>query len=107
MLYQRRWALTLLEGTLERLGEESRRAGRGPLYERLKLVLTGAEGAIPYARIADELGLSEPAVKKAAQRLRTRYRELLRARIAETVAEPADVEDEIRDLFAILGSGER
>src|SRR4051794_38569434 len=49
-LYQRRWALTLLDGVLERLGEESRRAGKGPLCERLKVALTGAEGAVPYAR---------------------------------------------------------
>jgi RNA polymerase sigma-70 factor (ECF subfamily) len=50
-LYQRRWALTLLDAVLERLGEESRRAGTGPLYERLKVALTGAEGAVPFARV--------------------------------------------------------
>jgi RNA polymerase sigma factor (sigma-70 family) len=106
-LFQRRWALTLLDGVLERLGEESRRAGRGPLYERLKIALTGAGGAVPYARVGAELGLSEAAIKKAAERLRRRFGELLRERIAETVADPAEVDDEIRDLFAILGPGKR
>jgi RNA polymerase sigma-70 factor (ECF subfamily) len=106
-LYHRRWALTLLNGVLERLGEESRRAGKGPLYERLKLGLTGAEGAVPYARVGAELGLSEAAIKKAAERLRRRFRELLRERIAETLSHPAEVDDEIRDLFAILGPENR
>jgi RNA polymerase sigma-70 factor (ECF subfamily) len=106
-LYQRRWALTLLDGVLERLGEESRRAGKVLLYQHLKVALTGAEGAVPYARVGAELGMSEAAVKKAAERLRRRFRELLRHRIAETVADPAEVDDEIRDLFAILGPENR
>jgi RNA polymerase sigma factor (sigma-70 family) len=103
-LFQRRWALTLLDGVLERLGGESRREGKGPLYDRLKVVLVGAGGAVPYAQVGRELGMTEAAVKKAAQRLRRRYRELLRERIAETVEEPGQVEDEIRELFTILGS---
>jgi DNA-directed RNA polymerase specialized sigma24 family protein len=106
-IFQRRWALTMLEGVLDRLAVESRLAGKGPMYERLKFTLTGAEGHVPYARVGAELGLSEAAVKKAAERLRRRYRELLRERIAETVADPAEVDDEIRDLFAILSPGDR
>jgi RNA polymerase sigma-70 factor (ECF subfamily) len=103
-LYERRWALTLLEGTLDRLGREFHRAGKGPLYEHLKVILTGAEGAAPYAQVGADLGMREAAVKKAAQRLRRRYRELLRERVAETVEGPEAVDDEIRELFAILGS---
>ena len=74
------------------------------LYDRLKVVLTGAAEAAPYARIGAELGMTEDAVKKAAQRLRRRYREALRGLVAETVAEPGQVDDEIRTLFAILAS---
>jgi RNA polymerase sigma-70 factor (ECF subfamily) len=103
-LFERRWALTLLDGALERLGDEFRRAGNGPLYDRLKASLVGAEGAVAYAQVGQELGMSEAAVKKAAQRLRARYREVLRERIAETVGGPEQVEDEIRGLFAILSS---
>jgi RNA polymerase sigma-70 factor (ECF subfamily) len=106
-VFDRRWALTLLDGVLEQLGEEARRTGKGPVYERLKVTLTGAEGAVPYARVGAELGMTEAAVKKAAERLRRRYRELLRARIAETVADPDEVDGEIRDLFAILSAENR
>jgi RNA polymerase sigma-70 factor (ECF subfamily) len=101
-LFQRRWALTLPEGVLERLGDESRRAGRGPLYDRLKGALVGDREAVAYAQLGRELGMSEAAVKKAAQRLRGRYRELLRERIAATVGDPGEVEDEIRELFTIM-----
>jgi RNA polymerase sigma-70 factor (ECF subfamily) len=103
-LFERRWALTLLDGALERLGGEFRRAGKGPLYERLKGTLVGAKRALAYAQVGQELAMSEAAVKKAAQRLRARYREILRERIAETVGGPEQVEDEIRALFAILAS---
>jgi RNA polymerase sigma-70 factor (ECF subfamily) len=106
-IFDRRWAFTLLGRVLERLGEESRRAGKRPVYERLKVTLTGEEGAVPYARVGAELGMTEAAVKKAAERLRRRYRELLRAQIAETVADPGEVDDEIRDLFAILRAENR
>jgi RNA polymerase sigma-70 factor (ECF subfamily) len=103
-LFERRWALTLLDGVLGRLGGEYHGAGKGALYDRLKVALTGAGAAVPYAAVGRELGMSEAAVKKAAQRLRRRYREVLRERIAETVGEAGQVEDEIRELFAILGS---
>jgi RNA polymerase sigma-70 factor (ECF subfamily) len=103
-LFERRWALTLLEDVLDRLGFEFHRAGKGAFYDRLKVILVGAEEAISLSQVGRELGMTEAAVKKAAQRLRERYRELLRERIATTVEDPGQVEDEIRELFAILGS---
>jgi RNA polymerase sigma-70 factor (ECF subfamily) len=103
-LYERRWALTLLGQALDRLGWEFHRSGKGALYDRLKVILTGAEGAVSYVQIGAALGMTEGAVKKAAQRLRQRYRAILRERIAETVADPGQVEDEIRTLFAVLAS---
>jgi RNA polymerase sigma factor (sigma-70 family) len=103
-LFERRWALTLLDQVLEQLGREFHLDGKGALYDRMKIILTGAEGATSYTRIGADLGMTEAAVKKAAQRLRQRYREILRGRIAETIADPGQVDDEIRTLFAILAS---
>jgi RNA polymerase sigma-70 factor (ECF subfamily) len=99
ILYERRWALRLLEQALCRLREELAGAGKQHLFEALKGTLTGEDAVAPYADIAGRLGLSEQAVKVAVHRLRRRYGELLRAEIAQTVARPEDVEDELRDLF--------
>ena len=104
-LFKRRWALELLDQSLEQLGREFRQTGKGVLYERLKLVLTGAEGAVSYAEIGAALGMTEPAAKKAAQRLRKRFREIIRAQIAGTVADPREGDDELRAMFAITGAG--
>jgi len=103
-LFDRRWALLLLQATLDRLRQEYHEAGKGPLYEHLKGALVGDPSALAYAEIGAELGMSEAAVKKAAQRLRQRYREVLRAEILATVDGPERVEDEIRDLFNALPS---
>ena len=106
-LYDRQWAVTLLGRVLDRLAAEMDRAGKGPLFARLEFTLLGERGAVPYARVAEELGTSEGAVKVAAHRLRRRYRALLRAEIARTVDDPSRVDDEIRDLFAALACRER
>ncbi|HEY1377696.1 MAG TPA: sigma-70 family RNA polymerase sigma factor [Gemmataceae bacterium] len=99
-VFERRWALTLLDGVLAGLRAEYAAAGQDVLFDRLKSSLTGDAG--PYVELAAELGLTEGAVKVAAHRLRRRYRDRLRAAIAETVATPEDIEAEIRDLFAAL-----
>jgi len=101
-LFDRRWALLLLETTLDRLRLEFHEAGKGPLYERLKAALLGDHAALSYAQIAVELGMTEAAVKKAAQRLKQRYSEVLRSEIAATVDSPEGLEEEIHDLFAAL-----
>jgi RNA polymerase sigma-70 factor (ECF subfamily) len=101
-LFDRQWALALLERVLQQLAAEMDRTGRLPLFDRLKPVLLGESQAPSYGDVAQQLGMTEGAVKVAAHRLRGRYRELLRAEIAETVADPADVDDEIRDLFQAL-----
>lgn len=103
-LFDRRWALTLLEQVLQRLRDEYRGEGKQDLFAELKPTLTEASREVPYARLADRLQMSEGAVKVAVHRLRRRYRELIRALIAETVSRPEDVEDELRNLFAALGS---
>ena len=103
-LYERRWALTLLEQVLARLGGEYRAAGPAAagLFERLKEILTDESGRPSQAQIAQELSMSENAVKQAFYRLRQRYRYLVREEIAHTVAVPGDVEDELRHFIAVL-----
>jgi RNA polymerase sigma-70 factor (ECF subfamily) len=101
-IFERRWALTLLEQVLRRLRAEYVRDGKENLFEQLKPTLTEVSRSVRYAEIAARLGTSEGAVKVAVHRLRQRYREVLRAEIADTVASPGEVEDEIRNLFAAL-----
>ena len=101
-VYERRWALTLLEGVLCRLEAESGAAGKRKVFLRLRPFLTGDGERGSYRRLARELSMSEAALKVAVHRLRRRYRELLRAEIAETVARPEDVDDELRHLLAAV-----
>ena len=101
-IYERRWALTLLEQVLARLGEQYRVAGSGELFEQLKQMLADDSDRPSQARIAQELNMTENAVKQAFHRLRQRYRFLLREEIAQTVAVPGDVEDELRHFIAVL-----
>ena len=103
-IYERRWALTLLEQVLARLGEEYRVAGPAAagLFQRLKQMLTEEPDRPSQAEIAQELSMNENAVKQALYRLRQRYRLLLREEIAHTVAVPGDVEDELRHFIAVL-----
>jgi RNA polymerase sigma-70 factor (ECF subfamily) len=101
-IYERRWALTLLEQVLARLGEEYRVAGNATLFEKLKQTLTDEADQSSHAEIAQGMRMSENAVKQASYRLRQRYRLLLREEIAHTVAVPGDVEDELRHFIAVL-----
>lgn len=101
-IYERRWALTLLEHALARLEQEYRAAGNSTLFEQLKPLLTDEPGRASQASIARELNMSENAVKQALHRLRQRYRVVLRDEIANTVAVPTDIEDELRHFIAIL-----
>jgi RNA polymerase sigma-70 factor (ECF subfamily) len=103
-IYERRWALTLLDQVLRRLRDEYTRDGKEKQFEQLKPTLTEASRSVRYADIAAQLGTTEGAVKVAVHRLRQRYREVLRAEIADTVAGPGEVEDEIRNLFAALAA---
>ena len=103
-IFERTWALTLLGRVLDQLGREYDEAGKEATFEALRCVLAGDSDAPPYAELATHLGTTEGAARVAAHRLRRRYGELLRREIGSTVAESAEVEDEIRDLFAALGA---
>jgi RNA polymerase sigma-70 factor (ECF subfamily) len=100
-LFERRWALEVLARTFEVLEIEHATGDKRDLFEALKPELQGTSEST-YAEIAALLAMTEGAVKTAAHRLRKRWRELLRAEVAGTLSDPADVDDEIRGLFAAL-----
>ncbi len=102
-LYEKKWALTFLDHVLNRLRDEFAAKGKSKQFQTLKSFLGGENGMDSYESAARALGISEAAAKVAAHRIRRRYREILRAEIAETVAEPGHVDDEIRSLRAMLG----
>ncbi len=101
-IYERRWALTLLENTMNRLREEFGQAGKASEFERLKVFLTADKSAIACADVARDLGLSEGATRVAVHRLRRRFREIFREEVAHTVAACEDVEEELRHLLSAL-----
>jgi RNA polymerase sigma-70 factor (ECF subfamily) len=103
--FERRWALTLLDRVLSRLGAEYAARGRGELFQLCRASLTGDTGTPSYALIATELGLSEGAIKVTVHRMRQRYRELLRDEIEQTVASADDVQDELNQLLGALRHG--
>ena len=102
-IFERRWAMALLEKTLAKLRDEYAEGGKLMLFDRLKAYLGGDRGNVPYRPLADELGLSEGAIKVAVHRMRRRCRELVRAEIAQTVTRPEDVDEELRELFKAVG----
>jgi RNA polymerase sigma-70 factor (ECF subfamily) len=102
-LYERRWALTVIERVLSQLRREWEAAGRETEFDELKSCLLGVNPSGGYAAIAARLGISEGAVKTAVHRLRRRFQGELRTHIAETVSDPDDVDDEIRFLVRALG----
>ncbi len=101
-LYERRWAITVLQRVLDRLREQWIAAGKQRLFEELADCLLGEKCAETHAQRAMELGLTEGAVKMDIVRMREQYRELVREEIAHTVADPREIDDEMRHLFAVI-----
>ncbi len=101
-IYERRWALTVLERVLSRLKDEYRAAGNAALFDSLKELLPDEPGSPSQADIAARLGMTENAIRQAFYRFRQRYQLLLREEIAHTVATPGDIEGELRHLIAVL-----
>ena len=99
-LYDRAWAVTLLEQVIARLRTEFAAEGKAEYFDQLKPFLTAGKGAVSYAEAAAGLGLNESAARVAAHRLRKRYRELLREHVAQTLTDPADLDEEMRALFS-------
>ena len=101
-IYERRWALTLMEQVLRRLREEYAMAGNTELFDLLKQLLPDEPGAPSRTEIAAQLGMTDNALRQALHRFRQRYQLLLREEISHTVAIASDVEDELRHLIAVL-----
>ncbi len=103
-IYERRWALSVLDQVMGRLGDEYRAVGPASagLFDRLQKSLTDEPDRPSPADTAREFGMTESAVRQASYRLRQRYRQLLREEIAHTVIAAGDVEDELRHLVAVL-----
>ena len=101
-IFERNWATTLLDQVLRRLAEEYRSAGNGELFSGLEELLADEPGRRSQAEMAAEFKMTENALKQAFHRFRQRYREVLREEIADTVATPGDIEDELRHLVAAL-----
>jgi RNA polymerase sigma factor (sigma-70 family) len=98
-LYERRWAMALLERALTRLRQE---AGPSSQFDQLRVFLAGDSCSISYKEMARTLGTSEGAIKTAVHRLRRRFGKLLREEVADTVAAPEDADDELRYLLSVL-----
>ncbi|HUR47513.1 MAG TPA: sigma-70 family RNA polymerase sigma factor [Candidatus Saccharimonadales bacterium] len=103
-LFERRWALTLLEKVLAELHAEYSAAGKTALFQALKSALMGERESAPYAAIAAQFDMTEGAIKTIVHRMRGRYRALLHAEIANTVATPSEVEEELRYLFSVVST---
>ena len=104
--FDKRWATALLEVVLQELAAEYQREGKAGLFDALKLTLSGTRETQPYAALAATLGMNEGAVKVAVHRLRKRYRELLHAEIASTVATEQEAQEEMRYLIEVLSGAD-
>lgn len=102
-IFDRRWALALLDRVMDRLAAENA-AGRRHHFDRLKVYLTGEQPQISYAETAAALGMSQAAVKVAVHRLRRKFGALVHEEVSHTVASPDDVESEIRHLLAAVAA---
>jgi RNA polymerase sigma-70 factor (ECF subfamily) len=101
-IYERRWAMALLQQVFDALADEYAEEGKTPLFEHLKPYLGGGQDAAPYAELSSQTGLSVGSIKVAVHRLRRRCGDLLREQIVQTVADPAEIDQELSELFAAL-----
>ena len=103
-IFEQRWATTLLENTLDLLRADLVRRGKGDLFDHLKGHIWGLKEERSCAEVADHFKLSEGVIKVTVHRMRQRYRDLLRAEVADTVADPSDVDDELRHLISVVSA---
>lgn len=99
ILFDRQWAITLLEHVLNRLKQEYENSGKSQIFETLKDVLTSSGSSVRYRDLGNQLEMSESAVKVTVHRLRQRFREILEAEISQTLTNPDDIQEEIHSLF--------
>jgi RNA polymerase sigma-70 factor (ECF subfamily) len=103
-LFDRAWAMRVLEAAHEQVQAECRAEGKAQLFEQLKVFLSGDKVGTTYAEVGARMNMTNTAVKVAVHRLRGRYRQALRAQIAHTVTTAAEIDEEIRDLFAVFNN---
>lgn len=104
LLYQRQWALSLINDVMNELHKEAEERKKGEVFNRLKMFISGKPHAsMRYSNLAEELGMKEGAVKTAVHRLRRKFGDRLRDKIAQTLHDPGDVDNEINSLFEIFG----
>ncbi len=101
-IFERRWGLTMMERAMERLEVETASGSNPAQFEQLKGYVTGAGAETSYREVAEQIGMTEGAIKTAVHRMRTRYGRLLREEIGETVADPSEIDDEVRHLLAVV-----
>lgn len=101
-VFERQWAVTLLETVMQRLAREYETSGRGALFSALRFAIAGEKSALPYRELAARVEMSEEAVRVAVHRLRQRYRAALREELSQTVTSEAEVNEELRELRRIL-----
>jgi RNA polymerase sigma-70 factor (ECF subfamily) len=101
-VFERQWALAVLERALNRLRESARASGSLTRFEHLKGTLTGDLSGTTYREVADQLGMTDGAVRGAVHRLRKRFGAILREEVAATIADPEDVDDEIRHMLSVI-----
>jgi RNA polymerase sigma-70 factor (ECF subfamily) len=103
-LFDRRWALTVLDQVISRLRQEYERSGKGRLFDKLSAFLPGDAEADSYGELARDLGMTEGTVRVAVHRLRRRYGELFSSEVANTVSSPTEIHDEMRYLLGAVSS---
>ena len=103
-VFDRQWAMTLMETTLGILGREQQAAGKGELFAALQPFLSREADPGEYAAVAQRLGLAQGTLAVQVHRLRDRYRQVIRAAIADTVASPLEIDDEMRHLLAAISA---
>ena len=104
--YEKQWAATLLEHVLSTVKQEYADAGNSRVFAELGDLLWGKEHSVSFGEIGARLGLTEGAARGAMHRLRTRYRERLRREVAQTVAEPGEVDEELRYLISVVSQAD-
>lgn len=104
-LYDRRWAMTLLDRVINRMEQEHQTSGKEKLFAQLHDCLLGDPEGAAYEAVAQRLGMSAGAIKTSVHRMRRRFQELIRKEVAQTVATPSEVEDELRYLCSAMSAG--
>jgi len=101
-VFDHQWAMALLDRVLARLEQEFREEGKVQVFDQLRGFIVAGTNDVPYAEVGEKLGITAAGVKKAVYRMRRRYQRLFREEIAQTVADPAEVEDELRHLCQVM-----